>query len=572
MNSSKLIILIAIIIATLFACNENEYTSTENLDHRTLHDHDFEHNLKSINLTSHYTPKEVEKMSEMRIKTPSFALQEEIYSELTLIDNWDTQKQILADHYGKIRWNWSYIEITSSTKYIVFIPVYNDNNLTAILSYVNNDTYNQFHFQSVNDIIEKTVDFTNMDVDTYTRIYVSALIRFQEIQFDKVYLKANNWLEVWGDENADAIIFKTPTTIGFPYEYWEYDGADVDSEGEFTSSLSGGSGRLVSGTTVIEIPCWERAPAIIQAPSGPSSGGITGKPTPPDPETKLRIKDKECEKHNMTSDAINCIRNSNLEFPCEEGDTDDVWDEIIESLCDDATDGQNTQLEGPNAGKIDCADVEIALSGYDWIEEDDSFIECENYKCVFDYLMNNSTGRYCSDMDQIFDSEDYGIVYQTHNSGADGEATYRSIENGSINISLHIADCEKTDLLFNAETLYHEGTHALFYQELLIDGLETNSTEAIQEAWAIYASENFDIPYQSQHIAMVYEYMDKAAEFLWELNGMQLSKDHYMKYVYDGLKEWFAFPPNDIENWNDKWNELNGNDPYITNYNTFSCN
>jgi len=108
MNSSKLFILIAIIIATLFACNENEYTSTENLNHETQHDHDFQHNLKSINLSSYLSPNEIEKANEMRSTTPSYPLQSEIYSELILSDNWDIQKQTLADNYGKLRWNWSY--------------------------------------------------------------------------------------------------------------------------------------------------------------------------------------------------------------------------------------------------------------------------------------------------------------------------------------------------------------------------------------------------------------------------------------------------------------------------------
>jgi len=83
---------------------------------------------------------------------------------------------------------------------------------------------------------------------------------------------------------------------------------------------------------------------IIQAPTG-SSGGIT--PTPPDPEdpdpeTEERIKDEECKENNMTTEAINCIQNSGLEFPCEEVGTDDVWDNIVDSLCDDANDGQNS--------------------------------------------------------------------------------------------------------------------------------------------------------------------------------------------------------------------------------------
>jgi len=179
---------------------------------------------------------------------------------------------------------------------------------------------------------------------------------------------------------------------------------------------------------------------------------------------------------------------------------------------------------------------------------------------------------YCADMDKIFDSNSYGVIFETHDAGFEGETRIRSIKDGSISISVHSADCTDSDLLFNAETLYHEGQHALFYQALIEDGLEVNSTAAIQEAWAVYVSENFDIPYQDQHIAMVYIYMEKAAIFLRELNGNQLSVDHYMKYVYDGLKEFFDFPESDIIRWEQKYKELNGISPYTENRNVFSCN
>ena len=36
-------------------------------------------------------------------------------------------------------------------------------------------------------------------------------------------------------------------------------------------------------------------------------------------------------------------------FPCEEGTTEDVWDEIVSSLCNNTSGdgGQNPQIEGP---------------------------------------------------------------------------------------------------------------------------------------------------------------------------------------------------------------------------------
>lgn len=67
--------------------------------------------------------------------------------------------------------------------------------------------------------------------------------------------------------------------------------------------------------------------------------------------------------------------------------------------------------------------------------------------------------------------------------------------------------------------------------------------------------------------------METAAEYLWELNGKQLTRDHYMKYVWNGLSIFWpdAFDQFTIDAWEDNYKMLNGIEPYSVNFNNFSC-
>jgi len=44
-------------------------------------------------------------------------------------------------------------------------------------------------------------------------------------------------------------------------------------------------------------------------------------------------------------------------------------------------------------------------------------------------------------------------------------------------------------------------------------------------------------------------------EFKWTT----INKDHYLKYVYDGLKDFFNFPKPQIDSWTEKYISTNYN-------------
>lgn len=220
--------------------------------------------------------------------------------------------------------------------------------------------------------------------------------------------------------------------------------------------------------------------------------------------------------------------------------------------------------------RLDLSNAKDNLDNFDYINETPSFTDCETYNCIATSLRENSNEALCNLLSPLFDSDKYTLQFTTHDVGADGFTKITDIGNGIISMSFHTADCNNSDHLFIAESLLHEGQHAIWYMELIDAGLQINTTPAVQEAWAVFASENFGIEYSDQHIAMAYLYMDNAAAYLWDLNGKQKTPAHYMQYVVDGLEAWFDFPSDKLELWKNLNDELNGRNGGI-NFNTYKC-
>jgi hypothetical protein len=220
--------------------------------------------------------------------------------------------------------------------------------------------------------------------------------------------------------------------------------------------------------------------------------------------------------------------------------------------------------------------AECIINLDDHIIIDPSFSDCEAYNCMLEHLRSNGNTHLCNMIGHIIDSDSYTIKFETgFIPGAEGATRISDLNNKEITVKFHEVDCELSneDQLAIAETLLHESQHANFYAELIELGLEEYTSAAVKEKWIEYVQQNFDIAYADQHQAMVKEYMESAAEYLWELNDKILTPEHYMKYVWDGLSNVWegAFPQSTINSWQEKHKELNGLSPYNVNQNTFSC-
>jgi len=558
-----------------YSCQKDNIEQNSELHNNDLHS---QHVLESRSIDLNHYIGDIEEYYKVTNVEVPVTLLSDIKNSLFDLSDYSDYEQVISS-YGTLRWNWSSLNGHSQDFYYVTIPIFQDEKIRAFLRYYHIDNHFHFELVSLNEIRQYTNNYTDMPSDEKYVEYLSSYQRSQYLSNGLVNTRINNFLkDFYYNLPPDRIIPRNEiTTAEIEITYIEID-PNIEIMGRqvghlvteriniFTYTKCGGGGGGGGG-------------------GGNSGGGTSGNGNGGNEEEEeeeeeeivlekeIKITDEECKK-KMTEQAVDLLENEllGMDFPCENGDHQAILDDIVEALCTEAAAGNNG-IEGAGGTSITLDRVNEALGGYDYIIEEESFINCETYKCVSDYLNANSLINYCQDMDPLFDSENIGVRYTTHTAGADGTAEISNLENGEITISVHSGDCdpENTDYLFVAETLYHEGQHALFYMELINSGLDTNDETEIQEAWANYASSNFDIPYNSQHEVMRDQYMDKAAEFLWELNGRILSKEHYKKYVYDGLKEWFDFPSSDVAQWEDNYKELNGIDPYTNDQNSFSC-
>ena len=551
MKSLNSILFYSILFLIVTSCSKDDEIINEKLHNISTESVDQDNSSIPITLSSYYSDKEIEIKKKKRIVTPPYELQQEIYLKLIATDNWDINKQILSDAYGKIRWNWSLIYMKSSEEYVVTIPVYDKSKLTGMLLYMDNGEYNKFEFESVNDIMNKTDNFRNNDVDDLMFIFVQGFIRMHEVQYADQHKSANDWI-IHQIKNKNL-------TSNFKNSCGEFcfDATEIDREPDKYSS-TGWSAVIINVEKCIPIDC---PPNIDAGPSAPSGGLIitievdnnsTGGSSDGDgnddgdndnkPEPK--IKDKECEENNMTSEAVDCINSSNLIFPCEEGTTEDVWDDIVNSLCNNASDGQNSQLEGPQPGQIDCTDVDVEVGSYGGIDLS-GLDDCPYLKCVMeDFVSSNNDTYLCNIIDTLDSASNFTyeffvgdypkLITRPRPETSTGDERYNYIRT-----FIPEEMCENSDALTQNEKLelslklIHETLHASFLQKVYdhpnFPNIPKESTFLTDNnIWAQIAESLFGETGNGNHHFLFYEYMlDIVTVSLWEINGMQGPLENY---------------------------------------------
>ena len=90
------------------------------------------------------------------------------------------------------------------------------------------------------------------------------------------------------------------------------------------------------------------------------------------------------------------------------------------------------------------------------------------------------------------------------------------------------------------------------------------SSEAVKEAWRNFVSQNYNVPYSSQHQVMIVGYMDIIASSLRELNSNKFTNEHYKFLVWEALEnDWDDYIDEQTKaNWSDLYNEVK-NDPNV---------
>ena len=227
----------------------------------------------------------------------------------------------------------------------------------------------------------------------------------------------------------------------------------------------------------------------------------------------------------------------------EEIITVDRLDSGIGRLCDCTEDPESGSFE-------ECVEERVCEDRIDKFIEDQSFINCNYIQCIFEKILSVNEPNTCGLIDPLFDNGEFEIILEI-----DGFFDETSFDNstGQATISLNL-DCgglAEMDLEV-AATLIHEMIHAEIMMTLHNMGLDPNNMTSFSQAW-----DNYEVNYLT-HLKDVYSLNDIhhavmvfvdgedpisgggaiewIARILWELNGKQLSVEHYFHMAWDGLR------------------------------------
>lgn len=86
------------------------------------------------------------------------------------------------------------------------------------------------------------------------------------------------------------------------------------------------------------------------------------------------------------------------------------------------------------------------------------------------------------------------------------------------------------------------------------------------ELWETYVLEKYGVYYADDHEIMLNNFINEIAAALYELNGSNLTIDHYKYQVWLGLEVYFQdrpeLTPTDVNQWEVLHNELINSNPF----------
>ncbi len=191
------------------------------------------------------------------------------------------------------------------------------------------------------------------------------------------------------------------------------------------------------------------------------------------------------------------------------------------------------------------------LNNEDYIIEDATFSNCSYGQCIFNKIIQTNTPTNCALIEPLFDSNNFGVILHKIDSGVDRTEYNDETNVANVFINMSCTGSNERDLSL-ASTIIHELIHAEIMMTLFNLGLDPNNIDSFDEAWDNYQMDymlNLQDQYNlndMHHAVMVFVEGDdsvpgggavgRIAEILWELNGMQLTIEHYYHLAWGGLR------------------------------------
>jgi hypothetical protein len=461
-------------------------------------------------------------------QSPSLDLRNEIYNELTLWSDWSIFNTKLNSNNCQIKWNWATIDLINNGEYTVVIPVTNSNNAISLyIMYSTIDDHSHFQLVTINEIVEVTENFTNIDVEEKYIPFIVKIAIYDYYFYNRSDRNIANWFQLYFTINDSKI--QPRTSFGY---YW------VSSE-----VINGlWDSYKVSSKVFFKIPC----PIDGQGPTG----GIrvlteeddwfinTGR-SELDEDTDLTFDDgvldqfKDCLQKHASASIISLLANG-IKLTCNDLSESDIIN-ALEKLCAESENNPSfSALEGLNSPGYSFGKEQFfaEIGSNDIIIEEVSFTSCAKVKCVYDLLDNNNNGLFCSTFGVLFDSDQFNLTLSvvprnTIYSYGDAETSF---DNNNITINIAEDFCNSSSHpLEIAGTLLHEAIHASMYQEALTQNPSLNSSDYCS-IWQSYFA-----TVDPCHEVMANQYVNHLAQAISDLDDNRFSLDHYLYIAWTGL-------------------------------------
>jgi hypothetical protein len=582
MKTGKIILLLLLLI--LSSCNKDEnYTGLENeINHEEKHqDYVTKHLSTNINT---YLPNYNPQSSTSNLEVPIEMLRD-IKSSIESMDTWD-ELSLVIQGYGTIRWNWSALNITNSEQYIVMLPIFDNNRITAILRYLHIDEHYHIEVITYGHIVDVTQNFTYYDITNDYLPYITMFNSLNIISNWTINTKMNDWISSYIKNNPNMIVNKnfladaTEEVCKFERTLKPFAGSDgiayhivfekvcEDVAVQVNVPCGGGPPR--------PFPPFNRdtfnlntIPPIPPMPPSPNGGENEGE-TEVKPEKEVMISDEECKKQKMTGKAAEFLENElqNMTFPCSELDHQGILDEIVQELCKKDSE-ENNGLDAAD-GSITMRDVEEVLGEYDWIEPTEAFKNCHKLNCILNNIRSNS--KYCNLTEGFSNplntltldvNEDVGPHLGFYNNpryrGVDA-ATWAYNSGSEVAIVFNPENCSPESEYTSVELLrdlLHEAIHAKMYNDCWPNGL---SRDQYQEGFLACANAYYGIDLSGiddrdqQHIVMANAFVNDIAKGIAAYLGVDnwadftfLAWQGLSRYTDFDKEEWFQSEINESE-------------------------
>ena len=552
----------------LFSCQKETLHQSNNLNRDDAHSQyalesrssDLNHYIVNINDFDQKTDIEV-----------PIALLVDINNGLTNLSNWDELEPAIAA-YGDIRWNWSSLNVTSNDFYRVIIPVFNDKKVTALIQYSHVNDHFHFDIVTYSQVRAVTENWSKFDIEEN---YIPFIYDFNYLQYLSdgiIKVKLNDWIVSYIESLPEDRILPRNEFVAVEGRTLEI----VYNSDGLDGNVNTDDYTLEWVTTILAsyfIPC-NRGGVSGGTPPPPPLPGNTGldiggtPPPPPNPPTEeeeeveeeveikkeIKITKEDCKNEHMTRQAIAAIEDLiNTEFPCNEGDSQAIADEIMEELC--------SQANMPNAdedfhgigGSITVAKIEEALSEYNSINLS-GLDDCPNLKCIMEYLLNDNGGNFfCENIRMIDANEVYSYSFNLSDEARPSigisEFSNTIVTNlpNSLCHDLESNNLSEQERIDAAMMLIHETLHTTFANYIINDTSYINNPgdyhfNPNNATWSRIAEDMFGDTETNNHHYLFYTHMmDIIMTNLWDLNSNQGSIEdyRYLAHIFVNTQDMF---------------------------------